>query len=221
MEEKNNQKPRPHTYESLAFFGAVTASVSHELNNVLAIMDQTTGLLEDRLTTKSDDIHFPSTKLEKVVNSLQHQAQRGLDLIKRLNRFAHSADVPELTFEVNQTLDNLVQLTCRLARLKGAGLEIQPFQEPLNINSNPFILQQVVFAAIMRALQEARKGDIIVVSVNRRDGRVEIEIKGPSTVDSQASIEIGDIRRALEMLSGSLNWEMSDRILTIRVMIPE
>jgi hypothetical protein len=34
-------------YDSLAFFGKVNASISHELKNVMAIISETTGLLGD------------------------------------------------------------------------------------------------------------------------------------------------------------------------------
>jgi hypothetical protein len=34
-------------YESLAFFGKINASISHELKNVMAIISETAGLLKD------------------------------------------------------------------------------------------------------------------------------------------------------------------------------
>jgi signal transduction histidine kinase len=220
MEEKNNQNQNLDMQNSLAFFGAVTASVSHELNNVLAIMDQTTGLLDDRLAGGDDEIHIPAEKLDKIVKSLQHQAQRGLDLIKRLNRFAHSSDVPQLLFDVNQTLDNLVSLTNRLAGLKGARLEFHSAQGPLNVNSNPFILQQAVFAAILKVLQESRKDDVISIRLIKGDDRLEVEVEGPAPTDNRKSVDISDIKKPIELLSGDVKLETTGQRITLRLGVP-
>ena len=40
-------KPENLTETSLQFFGRVSASISHELKNVLAIINENAGLLED------------------------------------------------------------------------------------------------------------------------------------------------------------------------------
>jgi len=52
--------------EGLAFFGAITASISHELNNVIAIIDQSAGLLNDLLAGAQYGRPITNEKLERI-----------------------------------------------------------------------------------------------------------------------------------------------------------
>jgi len=217
MEEKSNSK-NDSTDESLAFFGAVTASVSHELNNVIAIMDQTTGLLEDKLSGGEGDIVLPAEKLEKIVVSLQKQAGRGLEIIKRMNRFAHSADEPTVTFDVNATLENLVRLTDRLAGLKGASLETRFSPDAPQINGNPFLLQQAVFAAITGILKDIDKGEEIVIASRPADGGVEIEIRGPFHDDQPDIADFDPIRNIMDRTAGRMDIDTSGQSIIVRLI---
>ena len=58
--------------ESLAFFGAINASVTHELNNVLGTIEQISGLLEDLAANPGslptpDDLESISSRINKSV----------------------------------------------------------------------------------------------------------------------------------------------------------
>jgi len=44
--------------KELEFFGKITACISHELNNVLSIINEYTGLLEDLMLTCGDGKTF-------------------------------------------------------------------------------------------------------------------------------------------------------------------
>jgi C4-dicarboxylate-specific signal transduction histidine kinase len=220
MDDELKYQNDPLRDSSLAFFGAITASVSHELNNVIAIMDQTTGLLEDRLTGSEEEIKITAEKLARIVTSLQAQAARGLGIIKRLNRFAHSADQPRQKFDVNETLDNLIELSRRLAVLRGVTLESRPAEDPGEIESNPFYLQQAVFAAIRMILSSAHKGDILTIAINRGGGRVEIIVEGPAGTQDGPVVDPADIQRIMEALSGSAELQKSPEKITVRLELP-
>ena len=56
-----------------AFFGKISASVSHELNNVLAIIGQTAGLLEDLLDSGPGDEPIPRASLERICSQITEQ----------------------------------------------------------------------------------------------------------------------------------------------------
>jgi signal transduction histidine kinase len=111
--------------QSLAFFGAVTASVSHELNNVISIVDQSAGLLADLVAGARQGRPIPEEKIERVAETVERQTQRGLGIIRRLNKFAHLVDVPELEFDLNELVDNFVALNTRPADMRRVGLEIR------------------------------------------------------------------------------------------------
>jgi len=216
--------PKPHEEsaldDSLAFFGAITASVSHELNNVMAIMDQTTGLLEDRLSGTQEEIRITSEKLEKIVTSLQKQAARGLDIIKRLNRFAHSADYARQKFDVGETLQNLIQLIVRLAVLKGVTLDARLPKAPLEIEGNPFYMQQAVFTAVRTVLATAQKGDVITVTLGEFNRKVEVTIEGPNYAPEAGEVDWAELKQVMDRLLAECKIEPAHQTIIIRLLLP-
>jgi len=75
-----------------AFMGRITAGVTHEMKNVLAIIKESAGLMEDLLAL-SKDASFPHReKFSSVLSKIRNQVARGVDISTRLNAFAHSPD---------------------------------------------------------------------------------------------------------------------------------
>ncbi len=73
-----------------AFMGRVTAGVTHELKNVLAIIKESAGLIEDILALNKDLAGPHQEKVVRVLSNIRQQVDRGVDLSSRLNAFAHS-----------------------------------------------------------------------------------------------------------------------------------
>jgi C4-dicarboxylate-specific signal transduction histidine kinase len=191
-------------YGGLAFFGAVTASVSHELNNVISIIDQTTGLVEDMIAAADSGKPISVEKLEQAVDAQQRHTARGLEIIKRLNTFAHSSDVPRREYDMNEAIRNLVELSRRLAGLKRVSLELQLPSEPVVITGNPFLMQQLVFASIQRALQDAGRDEVIAVSVAGAASGAEVTIDTPELAMTQDESVSPLITSLLRLAPGTL-----------------
>ena len=183
---------------SLAFFGAVTASISHELNNVISIIDQTNGLLEDMVVGQQQGVPVAVERLGDIAASIQRQIGRGLGIIKRLNRFAHSTDVPETQFDLNETIGNLCDLCQRLTDLKRAKLEFKAVAGiAVNTTGNPFLLQQAVFAIIRLFLQKAIKDDIITVEIKDIEKGKFVAIEGPCAETEIDDEELHEFKPAI------------------------
>ena len=76
----------------LAFFGKVNASISHELKNILAIISETAGLLNDltKMLTKGENVDLEM--LLTCSRDIEEEIQRGFGTIKQMNTFSHSVD---------------------------------------------------------------------------------------------------------------------------------
>lgn len=150
--------------KSLAFFGALAASVSHELNNVLAIINEHSGLIDDVAEAARHGVAPDPDKLKRISAKISRQIERGKDLIKRLNRFAHSADREVTSFDLNSLLDDIANLTQRIAGLKGIQIVFKPAAAPIAIESNPFCLQQAVFVCFRLFLSASDKNRLVTIS---------------------------------------------------------
>ncbi|MFH2056472.1 MAG: hypothetical protein ABIJ61_10975 [bacterium] len=215
----NESDSRYLTDAGMAFFGAVTASVSHELNNVISIIDQTAGLLDDMIAGEEQGVPLSVERLTTAVASVQKQTERGLEIIKRLNKFAHSTDQPLLEFEVNEVLDNFVALARRLASLKRADLVLSPPVEQLKITSNPFFLQQVVFRTFKLVLEEIQPGDVVRLGAVAVDNGVAIKLESPRPVMT-ADDKMAEFNRLAMQIEGKLTAEPLDSGTRFTLTIP-
>jgi C4-dicarboxylate-specific signal transduction histidine kinase len=164
----------------LAFFGKITAGVSHEINNVIAIINELSGLLNDLLFGAEQGRRLDLEKLKNISDNIDKQVSRGEDLIKRLNRFAHSVDEPVATFDASEVLDNLIQISLRFAALKRVELKTELPAEPFSITGNPFYFQQATSSCIEMALAAAEKNGVVVISLEKEQNGAAVSVTGPS-----------------------------------------
>jgi C4-dicarboxylate-specific signal transduction histidine kinase len=173
----------------LKFFGTITASVSHELNNVISIIDQVAGLLEDQLAALKAGQPLHPERLQDVHGRIQKQTQRGIEIIKSLNQFAHAVDEPLCEFELAALMRNFLALTDRLAGLRRTRLEASYPATELRMTGNPFLLQQAVFIGLQGFLATARPHGVIKITVDRHATGVSIAISGQEAGDPGPSLQ--------------------------------
>ena len=139
--------------KEIGFTGKVTASLSHEIKNTLAIINESVGLMGDLLGKDAPKDWPPYSRLTNLLVSIEEQIQRSADIVKRLNQFAHSMDKPLVDLDLNELVRQITTLAQRFARLRGVQLELEAAPaESLMIHSDPFRIQYVVFGFIERAL---------------------------------------------------------------------
>jgi signal transduction histidine kinase len=222
MSFDNGREPHDKMLErGLYFFGRITASVSHELNNVISIMDQTTGLLEDALAGAHKGTPVSEDMLKQVVGSLQRQAERGLGIIRRLNRFSHSADLPVTEFDINEALENLIELNRRFAVLKKVTLESQLSDTPLKITGNPFFLQQVLFESIQSALSVSQKDAVIKVTSRQGGDYAEVSVEFPVFSSGSPEWNPEVLQPVLDHMSARLEVSRNSDRTILRFSFPE
>jgi len=162
--------------DSLFFFGKITASVSHDLNNVLSIIDQTGGLLDDLLYSAQHGGEITHERLRSIADKLTIQIERGVRIIKRMNTFAHSVDDPIKKVDVSVLVDTFCGLMQRLTGLKKVELEVEHRSSSSQVDSSPFFLQMLIFNIIQTSLQNAKSGGRLCISTLETEGTVCIEI---------------------------------------------
>lgn len=190
--------------KGLAFFGAITASVSHELNNVISIIDQTAGLLGDLLYGAQNGRPIANERLMQIAESITRQTERGVGVIKRLNTFAHSVDYPGSEFEINQVVENLTELTQRFASLKKVQLKIHQSDEQIKIINSPFLIQQALFLCIRQLLSTAQKDSTITVSISEIDSGACLQVEKEGTQTAENAQETNYLETLMNQIGGTI-----------------
>jgi C4-dicarboxylate-specific signal transduction histidine kinase len=160
----------------VAFFGKMTAAFTHEMKNVLAIIKESAGLMEDLLSL-AEDTSFPHReRFARALVTIAAQTKRGIDLSSRLNRFAHSPDSAVATVDLHEILEQIISLSGRFARLKGVTLSLHPHADSLAMITSPVALQMVVFGCLEHCWEAMGTGGNIALSVGRKGREVVISI---------------------------------------------
>jgi len=161
--------------------GKITAGVTHDIRNVLAVIRESAGLLEDLLLATKDGSFPPREKFQAVLARIGNQVARGVDLINALNQFAHNPDQPTAQIDINQALDQLVVLSQRFALSKRVSLKTIGSDRPILLSCDPVKLQMIVFQGIDLLLHVVSAGaaiEIRPIAGSHGNVRVEFSSKG-------------------------------------------
>jgi C4-dicarboxylate-specific signal transduction histidine kinase len=170
--------------KNLAFSGAVTASLSHEINNVLTIINELAGLLDDHMAAAEHGRPLDPDKLKKTTDKIAKQIERGKTIVKRLNSFAHSSDESVASVSLRQLLERITAICERFASLKRAVIESEFPEDDVELTTNPFMLQQAVFSCIQMCLAAADRERRVAVRYEKVDSGAVVLVEGADSVSS-------------------------------------
>jgi C4-dicarboxylate-specific signal transduction histidine kinase len=163
-------------YEA-AFMGRITASTTHEFRNVLAIVKESAGLIED-LVDSGSTAPDQAERLLKAVNRIDAQVSRGAELLAHLNRFAHCIDRTGEGVDLDQEIEQAVFLSQRLARPGRHRLEARPGSDHLMVRIDSLIFQMALFAAVEGCLEQVPESGSITVSTSRGEAGPQVGFSG-------------------------------------------
>lgn len=139
--------------ESLRFFGKISASVSHEIKNVFAVINEAAGLLGDLTIMAEKGMPMDPDRLKRVAGSIQGQVQRGDVIVKNMNQLAHSTDEGIHEMDLGQVLELAVALSRRMADMKQMKLDIGA-GETVTLAVDPFGLIRLLHEAMVASLEK-------------------------------------------------------------------
>ncbi|MBT6068759.1 hypothetical protein HOG48_03315 [Candidatus Peregrinibacteria bacterium] len=167
---------RKHNMGEIVFFGKITASVTHEQQNVLAIIQESAGLMEDLLTFSAEGSDSLNNRLEKSLTVIKKQLRRGIDLTTCLNRFAHSPDQPLTQIDLYEITEQMTILSSRFAALKEVVLINHAPDQPIQIVINLVQLQIALFSSIEYCLDLLTPGGQLDISLEKQSKMVLVKL---------------------------------------------
>jgi hypothetical protein len=134
-------------------FGAISASISHELKNALAIINENAGLLEDLSLMAGKGMPLDPARLKNLAASIGKQIHRADGIIRNMNRFAHCVDETVSSIDLADALSLTVAVSSRLAAMKGISLNLIPPQQPLCITTRLFFFQNLLWLCLKEIVE--------------------------------------------------------------------
>ncbi len=156
--------------EGLSFFGRSNRLISHELKNILAIISETMGLLEELAELSETGTPLTPEKIHAMSASILEEVERANGVIRCMNRLGHSAD----RFAGEVDLGEMVSLGIELVQLNPAGkaVTIECLKDCSGkIDTSPFFLLQLLYRMFYFALSAAASQRGLQVSIQAGGGR--------------------------------------------------
>jgi len=159
----------------LRFIGKILAGFTHESKNYIAIVKESAGLIGDMIQLGKNSGDDQESYLE-IIHSIEEQIEKATNLFRYLNRFSHRMDTELCTFNVNETLEELIALITRFANQKKISLEKNFQQDIPSITNNPSLLQLLVFHFLEEQLTGLAKDSSLMLETSFSNGSVLVKI---------------------------------------------
>lgn len=163
--------------EGLCFFGKVSATISHDVKNVLAIINEEAGLLKDLSLMSAQGMELEPERLVKLAEKIQNQIKRGDLIIKNMNRFAHSVDVPECEVDLYETVSLIIALYTRVSASKCVKVILKE-AEKVTTKCDPFSFEMLIAGCLEICMDSSGKDSEIIVEVFKKNSEKVIAISG-------------------------------------------
>ena len=206
--DRNLMKMNHDNEKIISFLGKVIASMTHELRNVFAIINDSTGLLLDILTLSDPESVVDKEKFESIITKIQKQINRGINLIDSMNKLAHLTDYPVDSRDMNQILNLIIILTQRLARQNHIKINIDTSLVPnVNIKTRHIYLLAALFYALQSSFNILKNGAEITLKGHSLEEIVEFKI--------YHRIKDMDPSQFKKLIISTPTWTLVNQIMTI------
>lgn len=185
MEGMNRQGDR-----EAKFMGRITAGMTHEIRNVLAVMRESAGLMEDIMSLPESGSFPHKERFSKALGVIQQQVERAVELVGRLNRFAHSMDELRATVDLGELLEQISALLARKARNSRVQLKAKVQGEGIRVSTDPFALSMLICCCIEHCLEGLGQEGVLELTALREAGGTLLKI-GPSPFEAQGEQKTG------------------------------
>ncbi|MFP4476418.1 MAG: hypothetical protein ACLFOY_12735 [Desulfatibacillaceae bacterium] len=162
------------TRKDLEFMGSVTAGMTHEINNVLAVIRESSGLLEDLVSLAGEGDIPHRDKFVRNLSGIGRQVERGVRLTNTLNRLAHSVDHPEESVGSGDLMELAEALTRRNASRAHVEIVANGDGSGFSVVVDPFRALERVCRCVVEMVAHCREGSTVTMRAHAPDKAVLI-----------------------------------------------
>jgi signal transduction histidine kinase len=219
MSEETDRRRRG---EQLAFFGTIGADVSHDIRNVLSVIGEYAGLLDDLLSQAKRRKGPDPEKLKNLAAKTTRQVRKGTEIMQRFSSFSHAADHETASFDLTALTGNIAALARRRVTLAGCTLEIDLPDEPLSLSGHPFTTQYAIFSGIQIILEALEAGGVIKLALTSEASTAAVCISAQVTgaTADPLSDQTSKLSAVMSELDGRVEASSSGGTVSLLLTLP-
>jgi nitrogen-specific signal transduction histidine kinase len=204
----------------LSFIGKVLSVFSHEINNHLAILKESAGLIGDLIEFGKTSSRKDLKEILKITQSIKDQIEQTTYFCDKLNGFGHGMEKPLSAFDIHKSIDELMVLLRRVINQKRISLEKDFTANMPLIYSNPLKIQFLIFCLVDKHLKRLDKNSRIIIKTVYLNDSIGITIipKG-NLIETDEEVTCKDeiYKHIVEQLGGSISQKTADETT---IMLP-
>jgi signal transduction histidine kinase len=204
----------------LAFFGRVAADVSHEIRNVLSVIGEYAGLLDDLVALAERGKPLGHEKLRQLSARMTRQVGRGTETMERFSRFAHATDERTASFDLTSLAANTAALAQRRVKLSGCMLQAELPRAAIPVRSSPFSVQHAVFAAIELLVEVLGEGSQVTMKLAGEGTTAVICLSAGAAGGDKLLGRISQLSALMSGLEGDVATSSADGTVSLTLSIP-
>lgn len=170
----------------LQFFGRMSASVTHEIKNALAIINENAGLLEDIVRMAEKGADASPERLQRLARTLGAQVGRADAVVQMMNHFSHSIDRFVEPVDLATVAADACGLFGRLLEMRGITLETAEPPTPVVVSTSRFYLQNLLWCCLERVDGERSDNRTVTLAPGAANGAAWIRMAGLDDADNTA-----------------------------------
>jgi nitrogen fixation/metabolism regulation signal transduction histidine kinase len=194
--------------EGFRFFGEMSASVSHEIRNKLAVINEKAGLVQDIALAMKSGRSIDPDRLDIQAGKIIEQIRKANQIVGALSRLAHSVDRSGIRIDLADLIGLVVELHGRKAAQAEITIDVVVPADSVSLITSPFLLQDLIGACINAALPRVDDSRIMTIAAESRSDGAVIRFQhlaGISESDTALGGEGTGARTILAMLGGRLS----------------
>ncbi len=163
--------------QALEIVGRVTAGVTHEIKNKLAVLQEQGALVQDLAKVAAAGGSLDPNRVESLAGGLVRKVRETDTIIRRMNGFAHSADQPSGCLEAREALNLMIDMHRRAADMRPVKFVAETGEKSINIETRPMLLLAALFACLEAAAEGAPRGAEIRAAVVETGPEVRFDFR--------------------------------------------
>jgi len=158
----------------LQFFGMMMASISHEIKNVLAIINENAGLIKDLTHIAKQGAPLNIERIDTLADRFGKQVVRADRIIQNMNRLSHSIDEPVKQVDACEILELTVSLSNRFASMRSVAIDLLLPDSPVTMTTSPFFLNNLLWFCLDYAMDVAGAEKVVKINCQKDTSGISV-----------------------------------------------
>lgn len=190
----------------LTFVGRIIADFTHEINNHLALIKESAGLIGDICRGKKSVDKKEMPYIIESLDAIESQIQKSITFISYFNRFAHRMDSLRSSFDLKSAIEELFELLRRYSARKKVSLKYNISSDVSTIEGSPFLVEFAIFSVIDSFLKKSKAETSITLDAKRTANFIDIKIsyEGDFSEVSVQEQSQSEVEQLLSLVNASI-----------------